>query len=86
MPDALEEYLVEQILKVENDAFVYNDQTLPLLSHSLFSTVGLAGNQLRSKLYKGFMSFILDKAKVVCSNYPGIKDFVGTLPSVLRFF
>uniref|UniRef100_A0A6N2MZV9 Auxin transport protein BIG n=1 Tax=Salix viminalis TaxID=40686 RepID=A0A6N2MZV9_SALVM len=37
LSDSLEEYLVEQILKVENDAFAYNDQTLTLLAHTLFS-------------------------------------------------
>ncbi|XP_048230333.1 auxin transport protein BIG [Ricinus communis] len=84
LPDNLEEYLIEQILNVEDDTFVYNDQTLTLLSHTLSSRVGLAGSQLRTKLFKGYVGFIVDKAKAVCSNCPSIKEVVGTLPSLFH--
>ncbi|XP_050227128.1 auxin transport protein BIG [Mercurialis annua] len=84
LPDTLEEYLVEQILNVENGSFVYNDQTLTLLSHTLFSQMGLAGSQLRTKLYKGFGGFIVDKTKAICLNCPSIKNLLGTLPSLFH--
>ncbi|KAF7143941.1 hypothetical protein RHSIM_Rhsim05G0129500 [Rhododendron simsii] len=35
LSSSLEEYLVEQILKVENGVFVYNEQTLTLLAHAV---------------------------------------------------
>lgn len=84
LSDSLEEYLVEQILKVENDAFAYNDQTLTLLAHTLFSRVGVVGSQLRTKLYEGFAGFIVDKAKVVGSKCPCFKELIANLPSVFH--
>ncbi|KAJ6369826.1 hypothetical protein OIU76_028138 [Salix suchowensis] len=84
LSDSLEEYLVEQILKVENGAFAYNDQTLTLLAHTLFSRVSVAGSQLRTKLYEGFAGFIVDKAKIVCSKCPCLKELIGSLPSVFH--
>ncbi|WCJ25516.1 auxin transport protein (BIG) [Euphorbia peplus] len=83
LSSTLEEYLVERILNVENDTFVYDEQTLILLSHMLFSRVGVSGNQLRTKLYKGFVDFIVNKVKAV-SKCHSIKEFVGTLPSVFH--
>lgn len=80
----LEEYLVEKILNVENGAFVYNDQTLTLLSHTLCSRKGLAGSQLRTRLYEGFVGFIVDKSKAVCLKCLSIMEFIGTLPSVFH--
>lgn len=84
LSDSLEEYLVERILMVENGTFVYNDQTLTLLAHILFSRAGLAVSQLRTKLYSLFVDFIVSKVKAVCSNCPSFKELVGTLPSVLH--
>ncbi|KAJ4833094.1 hypothetical protein Tsubulata_001074 [Turnera subulata] len=81
---SLEEYLVDRILKVENGMFVYNDQSLTVLAHCLFSRVPSAGGQLISKLYKGFVGFIVDKAKAVFLTSPSFKEFVGTLPSVFH--
>ncbi|XP_020540052.1 auxin transport protein BIG isoform X2 [Jatropha curcas] len=84
LSDSLEEYLVEQILNVENDSFVYNHQTLTLLSRTLFSRSGLSGSRLREKLYEGFVGFIVDKAKAVFSKCPTVREFVGTLPSLFH--
>ncbi|KAJ9147476.1 hypothetical protein P3X46_029633 [Hevea brasiliensis] len=84
LSETLEEYLVGKILNVENNAFVYNDQTLTLLSHILCSRVGLAGSQLRVKLYERFVGFIVDKAKTVCTKCPSSKEFVETLPSAFH--
>ncbi|EOY03818.1 Auxin transport protein (BIG) isoform 1 [Theobroma cacao] len=84
LSDSLEDYLVEQILNVENGVFVYNDQTLTLLAHALFSKVGLAGSRLRTKLYRGFVSFIVEKAKAICSDCPNLKELLVTLPSVFH--
>ncbi|XWS47517.1 hypothetical protein CRYUN_Cryun14cG0159200 [Craigia yunnanensis] len=84
LSDSLDDYLVEQILNVENGIFVYNDQTLTLLAHALFFKVGLAGSQLRSKIYIGFVSFIVEKAKAICSDCPNLKELLVTLPSVFH--
>ncbi|XP_057491487.1 auxin transport protein BIG-like isoform X2 [Actinidia eriantha] len=78
---SLEEYLFEQILKVENGVFVYNDQTLNLLAHALICRAGVAGGQLRSKLYNVYVDFITEKANVVCSSCPSLKELLQTLPS-----
>ncbi|XVF31619.1 hypothetical protein REPUB_Repub17cG0006900 [Reevesia pubescens] len=84
LSDLLEDYLVERILNVENGIFVYNDQTLTLLAHALFFKVGLAGSQLRTKIYRGFVSFIVEKAKAICSDSSNLKDLLVTLPSVFH--
>ncbi|XWS75634.1 hypothetical protein CRYUN_Cryun01aG0107800 [Craigia yunnanensis] len=84
LSDSLEDYLVERILNVENGIFVYNDQTLTLLAHALFSKVGLAGSQLRTKIYGGFVSFIVEKAKAICSDCPNLKELLVALPSVFH--
>ncbi|GMI69029.1 BIG, LOW PHOSPHATE-RESISTANT ROOT 1, DARK OVER-EXPRESSION OF CAB 1, TRANSPORT INHIBITOR RESPONSE 3 [Hibiscus trionum] len=84
LSDLLEDYLVERILNVENGTFVYNDQTLTLLAHALFSKVGLAGSQLRTNIYRGFVSFIVEKAKSICSDCPNLKELLVTLPSVFH--
>lgn len=81
---SLEEYLVEQILNVDNDVFVYNDQTLTLLAHTLICRPGSAGSSLRTKIYSRFVGFIVEKAAVVCSNCPSLKELLGTLPSVFH--
>ncbi|GFS30485.1 auxin transport protein [Actinidia rufa] len=81
LSDSLEEYLFEQILKVENGVFVYNDQTLSLLAHVLICRAGVAGSQLRSKLYNVYVDFITEKANVVCSSCPSLKELLETLPS-----
>ncbi|KAG4192792.1 hypothetical protein ERO13_A07G178901v2 [Gossypium hirsutum] len=84
LSDSLEDYLVERILNVEDATFVYNDQTLALLAHALFSKVGFAGSQLRTKIYRGFVSFIVEKAKSIRSDCPTLKELLVTLPSVFH--
>lgn len=82
--DSLEDYLVEKILTVENGAFSYNDRTLTLLAHTLFTRVGSAGSQLRTKICRGYVAFVVEKAKTVCVKCPSINDLVGTLPSLFH--
>ncbi|KAF3945345.1 hypothetical protein CMV_028261 [Castanea mollissima] len=84
LSDSLEEYLVEKILNVENDIFVYNDQTLTLLARTLFCRVGLAGSQFRTQIYRGFVGFVLEKAKAISYKCPSLKELIGTLPSVFH--
>ncbi|KAI8020121.1 Auxin transport protein BIG [Camellia lanceoleosa] len=79
---SLEEYLVEQILKVENGVFVYNDHTLTLLAHAVICRAGLTGSQLRTKIYKVYVNFIEEKAKTVCLSCPSLKELLETLPSI----
>ncbi|KAK7266596.1 hypothetical protein RIF29_19245 [Crotalaria pallida] len=81
LSDSLEDYLVEKILIVENGAFCYDDRTLTLLAHTLFCRVGSAGSQLRTKIYRGYVSFVVGKVKSVCAKCPSFEDLVGTLPS-----
>lgn len=82
--DSLEAHLVECILNVESGVFVYNDQTLTLLAHTLFCRVGSAGRHLRTRIYQRFVDFIVVKAKAVSSKCPSLKELLGTLPSVLH--
>lgn len=84
LSDSLEEYLVEKILNVGNDIFVYNDQTLTLLAHTLFCRVGLAGSLFRNQIYRGFVGFVVEKAKAICFKCPSLKELLGTLPSVFH--
>ncbi|XP_022727915.1 auxin transport protein BIG-like isoform X2 [Durio zibethinus] len=84
LSDSLEDYLVEQILSVKNGIFVYNDQTLSLLAHALLSKVGLGGSHLRTKIYRGFVSFIVEKAEAICSDCPNMEELLVTLPSVFH--
>ncbi|RAL46785.1 hypothetical protein DM860_005064 [Cuscuta australis] len=83
LPDSLEESLVEKIL-VQNGALMYNNQTLALIAHTIICRVGMAGSHLRSKLYEVFVDYINDKAKVISSNCPSIKEFVRDLPSLFH--
>ncbi|KAI5432312.1 hypothetical protein KIW84_036161 [Lathyrus oleraceus] len=84
LSDSLEDYLVEKILIVENGAFDYNDRTLTLLAHTLFSRVGSAGSQLRTKIFRGYVAFVVEKAKSVYVNCPSINELTCTLPSLFH--
>ncbi|KAJ0099623.1 hypothetical protein Patl1_21605 [Pistacia atlantica] len=84
LSDSLEGYLVERILNVENGMFIYNDRSLTLLAHTLFCRVGLPGRQLRTKLYQGFLHFIVERVRTVCSKSPSLQELLGTLPSALH--
>ncbi|QCE12751.1 E3 ubiquitin-protein ligase UBR4 [Vigna unguiculata] len=78
--DSLEDYLVDKILTVENGSFCYNDRTLTLLAHTLFSRVGSSGSQLRTKICRVYVGFVVEKAKTVCIKCSSINDLAGTLP------
>ncbi|KAG5096055.1 hypothetical protein JHK84_051643 [Glycine max] len=82
--DSLEDYLVDKILTVENGSFSYNDRTLTLLAHTLFCRVGSSGSQLRTKICRVYVAFVVEKAKTVCIKCPSINDLVGTLPSLFH--
>ncbi|KAL5095744.1 hypothetical protein RYX36_000071 [Vicia faba] len=84
LSDSLEDYLVEKILIVENGAFNYNDRTLTLLAHTLFSRVGSAGSQLRAKICRGYVAFVVEKARSVYVNCPSINELIVTLPSLFH--
>ncbi|XP_052195482.1 auxin transport protein BIG isoform X2 [Diospyros lotus] len=79
---SLEESLVDQILRVENGAFVYNNQTLTLLAHSLICRPGSVGSQLRTKIYRVYVDFVKEKEKAIYSSCPSIKEHLESLPSV----
>ncbi|XP_073156563.1 auxin transport protein BIG [Henckelia pumila] len=84
LSELLEESIVENILIIENGAYMYNDQTLALLARILVCRVGSAGTILRTKLYETFLKFIYEKAKTVCSMCAVLKDIVETLPSLFH--
>ncbi|KAK7295546.1 hypothetical protein RJT34_18456 [Clitoria ternatea] len=84
LSDSLEDYLVDKILTVEDGSFSYNDRTLTLLAHTLFCRVGSSGSQLRTKICRGYVAFVAEKAKTVCIKCPGINDLIGTLPSLFH--
>lgn len=81
LSDSLEDYLVQLILKFENGMFVYNGWALTLLAHTLFSRIGLEGSQLRTKIYKHFIAFIIEKEKVVRDGSSNLKELLQSLPS-----
>ncbi|KAK7374677.1 hypothetical protein VNO80_08114 [Phaseolus coccineus] len=78
--DSLEDYLVDKILTIENGSFCYNDRTLTLLAHTLFCRVGSSGSQLRTKICRVYVTFVVEKAKAVCIKCPSINDLADTLP------
>ncbi|KAK6913403.1 LOW QUALITY PROTEIN: E3 ubiquitin ligase UBR4, C-terminal [Dillenia turbinata] len=82
LSSSLEEYLVDEILKVENGFFVYSDQTLILLAQILICRVGSAGSRLRNKVYKGYVDFIFHKVEAVCSKCPSLNELLDSLPSI----
>lgn len=84
MSGSLEEHLIDKILKVENGAFTYNDETLALLAHAVISTPGLPGNHLRKRLHESFILFMMEKAKTVSLGSAYFKDFLSTLPSIMH--
>lgn len=84
LPDSLEEYLVKKILNAENGNFVYNDQTLSLLAHTLFRRTGVAGTQLRTQIFRQFVEFIIERSKTISLKYSSLQEFIGTLPSVFH--
>ncbi|KAB2613738.1 auxin transport protein BIG-like [Pyrus ussuriensis x Pyrus communis] len=84
LSDSIEEDLVEKILNVENDIFVYNNQTLTLLAHTLFCRVGLAGSSLRTQIFRGFVDFVVEKTKTVSLKCPTLKELLEALPSAFH--
>lgn len=82
--NSLEEHLVDQILKVENGMFIYNDHTLTLLAHALVCKVGLAGSCIRTKIYERYCHFILEKATHIASKCFTLKEFLVSLPSAFH--
>ncbi|CAN0876126.1 Auxin transport protein BIG [Linum grandiflorum] len=81
---SLEQCLVDQILIVENGAFAYSDRALMLLANALFARAGPDGGRLRTRLYEGFLAFIIDRTKNVCSECPSYRELIGALPSVFH--
>lgn len=84
LSDSLESYLFQKILAVENGEFEYNDKTLALLAHTLLCRPGLAGAQLRAKAYGGFVSFIADRARLICAEGSSVKELNSCLPSAFH--
>lgn len=82
--DPLEEYLVDQILNVENGLFVYNDHTLSLLAHTLISRVGQSGIKLRTNIFQRYVGFIIEKTNIVSLKCPSIRELLGTIPCVFH--
>lgn len=77
----LEEHLVEEILKVENGMYVYNDQTLTLLGYAFISRTGVVGSELRIKAFQLYVEFIKQNVKNICSSCPALKELLELLPS-----
>ncbi|ESQ49882.1 hypothetical protein EUTSA_v10019869mg [Eutrema salsugineum] len=84
LSDSIESYLFQQILAVENGDFDYNDKTLALLAHTLLCRPGVAGAQLRAKVYVGFVSFIAERARVICAEGASLKELTACLPSAFH--
>ncbi|XP_060191553.1 auxin transport protein BIG isoform X1 [Lycium barbarum] len=84
LSDLVGESLVEKILVIENGAFVYNNLTLGLLAHAVVSLVDSAGSSLRTKIYNIFADFVHEKAEIICSACPNLKEFLEILPSVFH--
>lgn len=84
LSESLEESIVDKILRAQNGALMYNNQTLALIAHPIVSRVGMAGRHLRSKAYEAFVDYINDKAKMISSNCPTIEDLVRNLPSLFH--
>uniref|UniRef100_A0A1J3J544 Auxin transport protein BIG n=1 Tax=Noccaea caerulescens TaxID=107243 RepID=A0A1J3J544_NOCCA len=84
LSDSLESHLFQKILAVENGDFSYNDKTLALLAHTLLCRAGLAGAQLRAKIYDGFVSFIFERAKGICAEGLSLKELTACLPSAFH--
>ncbi|KZV25002.1 auxin transport protein BIG [Dorcoceras hygrometricum] len=84
LSELLEESIVENILIIENGAYLYNDQTLALLARILVCRVGSAGTVLRTKLYETFLEFTHEKAKTVGSTGAALKDMIESLPSLFH--
>nr|GMC67386.1 auxin transport protein BIG [Ipomoea batatas] len=84
LSDSLEESLVEKILMVQNGAFMYNNQTLALLAHTIIRRVDLAGSHLRLQVYEGLVNYIRDKEKVIWSDHPMLKELLESLPSLFH--
>ncbi|KAF3783370.1 Auxin transport protein [Nymphaea thermarum] len=78
----LEEVLVDQVLKVENGNFVYNDYTLALVSYALISGADSSQIQLRRKTFEGYITFVLDKVKLAFNESIGLKEISESMPSI----
>ncbi|ONK55020.1 uncharacterized protein A4U43_UnF8510 [Asparagus officinalis] len=80
LSSSLKEHIADQVLKVENGAYIYNNYTLTLLSHALIAQVGLDDSHLTMKIFEAFVGFVLEKAKDISCKCPGANDFFKTLP------
>lgn len=76
----LKVHLADQVLKVENGAYIYNNHTLTLLSHALISRTGSDDNNLSMKIFKAYGDFILDKTKDTVNNNAESDNFFAALP------
>lgn len=83
-PESLEESVVDKILVVKNEAYLYNELMLALLAHMLVCRVGSAGSRLRTKIYQSYVEFINVKVKAICSMRSELKHIVETLPSLFH--
>ncbi|KAI5665767.1 hypothetical protein M9H77_15620 [Catharanthus roseus] len=80
----LEESLVEKVLAVQSDSFVYNDRTLALVAHALVSRIGAAGSSIRTEVYEMFINFVHKKGKTICANCPSLQELISSLPSLFH--
>ncbi|KAK1310864.1 Auxin transport protein BIG [Acorus calamus] len=79
----LEEYFIDQLLRVENGLHIYNDYTLTLLARAYICRGSSVGH-LSFKIYKKYVNFILEKVKVIPSSFLERKEFYGSLPGVFH--
>ncbi|CAN6479149.1 unnamed protein product [Victoria cruziana] len=78
----LEELLVDQVLKVENGNFVYNDYTLTLFSYTLIFGADSSQSHLRKRIFEGYIAFILDKLSLAFNGSSGLKEISESMPSI----
>uniref|UniRef100_A0A7N1A599 Auxin transport protein BIG n=1 Tax=Kalanchoe fedtschenkoi TaxID=63787 RepID=A0A7N1A599_KALFE len=84
LADSLEEYLVMKILDADGGSFVYKDRALTLAAQVLICRTGSSGDELATKIFKGYVNFIINKAGDVISNCPNMREVIGSLPSALH--
>ncbi|WOK95227.1 auxin transport protein BIG [Canna indica] len=80
LSSSLKEHLVDQVLKVEDGSYVYNQYSLVLLAHVLVLREDLDDNRIVKKIYEGYVNFILEKASNICKKPTGSTDTLVSLP------
>ncbi|XP_042440937.1 auxin transport protein BIG-like [Zingiber officinale] len=84
LSSSLKDYLVDQVLKVEDGIYVYNQYSVALLANALILREESDDRHMMKKICEGYVNFILQKARDIFCKCPVSSVILSSLPSTFH--